>query len=1231
MKIRHTKIAALVLCVAMFTFFGLSFYALASETVDVDMGKLGLTSTELTISVKAEYRLGTPTYSATPSMTATSNSLALSITGKRVGIWYASTMTVTLTNSSAKDKTLSFDYTIGTTNEMKVAGTTVTTDGTYSELLTAGNSITVIITTAKTSTANTCTLSNINLVSDDTVSITFADALDGKGTMSFADGESNEIEYSDTLDVSEKLSPISGYEFKCWKDANGNILGYDPAKPNKPDESMTIYPYFAPVNSGKFDVNGQLFWYWEDAFTYATANSVTKVVFVEDGTLFGEERFVKTGTYVTGSEASGYQYTIPSGITFLVPFNSNYDCYTTEPGTVEPTAHVSPSVFCTLTMNSGANIVVNGTMSVSSKVLAANTTAGYNSAMPSGKYGRVHMNNGSSITVNNDASLCVWGYITGSGSGEVNAETGEITNSGYVEAMSGANVYEAFQVADFRGGGITSQMNEDKQAFPFSQYYIQNIEVPLKLNAGANENIFIALYMSKQTVTADVTFVASSDAMFSLSDGFLVKQYEKSTDRLIVDICGSLSFSPIKIPISALGLSINLNTGDFHLPINGNMTINIHKETTTIDQDLLLLPGTKINIAQDAVFYIASGNVVIAFDSEQWGKYLSSNYVNIRPVQYVSNRVYTRKESDLIDAQIEVAGILDASEGDILTTNSGASITGQENGRVIIGSAQSSLNFSQPSGHTSEEGFLTTSYTVQYTNIEAISAILTNVDNGNPASLATSGTFGTYTYINGYWHLGEKCSGGNATCTEKAKCQYCGQEYGEMAAHTPGAAATCTADQTCTVCGTVLNKATGHTPGAAATCTTAQTCTVCGEEVAPALGHDYKAVVTAPTCTAQGYTTHTCSVCGDSYVDSYTAKLGHDWKLSEGECGRCNDKIIQIDGITLELEGQVLLQLHFIIHPDFLNDYKDQLTVYVAEEFNSVAYEGSVLAGENNEKMVWNAKLTDSKIEIDSDGRYVISQGIAAGEMMSNVSVSFKKGAEAIAIYDKYVSGYVDATVKSVKDYLEWGIAQEDTYIKNLCEAAALFGGYAQYYYDVTYNDGARNPISSILSDTTGMLPDKSELAKYTYSISQGDIGIKAISQRVNLDDIIYLRVYFELTGDLNIDQFKFEAQYVKNDGSMSAAINPTPVQVGTGNVYYVDIANVEVANWDNEYTITVTRTDGTEGACAVTTSVLAWANSCVNDVNSTDKEKTMALAMLLYNQATDAYFTNKANQAQGG
>ena len=41
----------------------------------------------------------------------------------------------------------------------------------------------------------------------------------------------------------------------------------------------------------------------------------------------------------------------------------------------------------------------------------------------------------------------------------------------------------------------------------------------------------------------------------------------------------------------------------------------------------------------------------------------------------------------------------------------------------------------------------------------------------------------------------------------------------------------------------------------------------------PAKGHDYTTQVIAPTTDAQGYTLHTCKNCGDSYKDTYTAKL----------------------------------------------------------------------------------------------------------------------------------------------------------------------------------------------------------------------------------------------------------------------------------------------------------------------------------------------------------------------
>ena len=57
-------------------------------------------------------------------------------------------------------------------------------------------------------------------------------------------------------------------------------------------------------------------------------------------------------------------------------------------------------------------------------------------------------------------------------------------------------------------------------------------------------------------------------------------------------------------------------------------------------------------------------------------------------------------------------------------------------------------------------------------------------------------------------------------------------------------------------------------------------CKVCKNEeskriIAP--GHDYKKVVIAPTCTAKGCTVYTCTVCNNTYADTYVNALDHSF------------------------------------------------------------------------------------------------------------------------------------------------------------------------------------------------------------------------------------------------------------------------------------------------------------------------------------------------------------------
>ncbi|MDD6061750.1 MAG: leucine-rich repeat domain-containing protein, partial [Oscillospiraceae bacterium] len=54
--------------------------------------------------------------------------------------------------------------------------------------------------------------------------------------------------------------------------------------------------------------------------------------------------------------------------------------------------------------------------------------------------------------------------------------------------------------------------------------------------------------------------------------------------------------------------------------------------------------------------------------------------------------------------------------------------------------------------------------------------------------------------------------------------------------------------------------------------------------------HNYVSSVTAPTCTEQGYTTHTCTTCGDTYTDSVVDALGHAYDSTVTKEATCTEK-----------------------------------------------------------------------------------------------------------------------------------------------------------------------------------------------------------------------------------------------------------------------------------------------------------------------------------------------------
>ena len=538
--------------------------------------------------------------------------------------------TLEIKNKKSTTATLSFDYSIEqNSGTIRVAGTEVSSGASFTKELAANASVKVYIKSGST-TATKITMTNVTLVSDVTATATFVPAENGIYTV---DGKAVTEEYSNTQSsmtaYQVAATPADGYQFLGWYNlTTGKCIATAVSTALNIESDCTITAKFASEAAALFETGGQRFADLNEAVSYAQKNRQSKITLATDGSISGT-------------------YTIPAGITLLIPFDAAGTLYTDAPAAIRTTP--ASKAFRTLTMSEGTSITVNGAISLGGRYFAA---GGGQQGRPVGDYGYIKMADNSSITVKNGGNLYAWGFISGSGS---------------VLAESGATVYEFYQIADFRGGGASSNMHHE--VFPFSQYFVQNIEVPLTLNAGANEQVYSGVYAMSTTYTTPINFIGNN-GMFKVESGSFTKDYDEKTDRLVFTVNGEAALNTLSLKLA--GMSVN--SASYVLPITNNITINIQTGNVTINQDAALLAGVEVNIAEGAGLTVADGKNIYFYDSDEWN---SDNFVwgpcKFKSVAYAPGKAYNRSNNDLVDAKMDVNGSVTAI-GAIYTTKGGADI-----------------------------------------------------------------------------------------------------------------------------------------------------------------------------------------------------------------------------------------------------------------------------------------------------------------------------------------------------------------------------------------------------------------------------------------------------------------------------------------------------------------------------------------------------------------------------
>ena len=550
------------------------------------------------------------------------------------------TSTLTITNKKDTKATLSFDYNVvlqgGT---IMVDGTAKTEDGKFSKELDRNDTVTVYIKSGNTKAETKITMTNVTLVSaDTTATVTFQPAENGSYTV---DGKTITEVYTNTQSSMTAYqvvaTPVDGYRFKGWYDVNtGTCINTNATTALSFDSDCTITARFRSKDLASFETGGQVFDDLKDAVAYAQATGQDKITLASDGKITGH-------------------YMIPAGITLLIPFDKDGTVYREKPTAIHETPEAKS--FRTLTMASGSSITLasGAALSVGGQYFAAH---GGSAGKMVGPYGHIKMESGSAITVQGGASLYAWGFISGSGS---------------VTVESGGSVYEWYQILDFRGGVESSQMHN--KVFPFNQYAVQNIEVPLTVHAGASETVYTALYALRSINPTSISFIGDK-GLFKLISGSLTKAYDGSTDRMIYTINGVAELNTLSLKLA----TIKVNSSSYVLPLTNNMTVDLKSGSKlTVNQTAALLPGVEVSIAKNAELTVANGKSMYIYDMVEWGKYCgngnsSSTFI---PVVYAPGRKDTR--ASLEDVKVDVNGKLTAI-GSIYTTNSGANICSSEGG-----------------------------------------------------------------------------------------------------------------------------------------------------------------------------------------------------------------------------------------------------------------------------------------------------------------------------------------------------------------------------------------------------------------------------------------------------------------------------------------------------------------------------------------------------------------------
>lgn len=538
--------------------------------------------------------------SETYDMFAVHTTYEMGGTANAIELYTAWSGTVTLTNNT-ENSALLFRYAVDldggtlsyTTNgAVRVEGPTVILDE-------SNASITFELTSSTTSPGTTIlTLYDYGYFNDTTYAVSVS------SDITVESGDPSAVSCTSPLTLS-----VNNSAFYAYVDEEGTVLSTSSTFTLYPTSDMSVRAIYA-TDDDDTPVFGYANKAFDDLNTAIASIAPLGMLALQFNALYPGQDLSINLVLLRSGTLKADQYTIPAGVTLLVPFEETNISLTSHAyaafeyvdaaSAMANFAGLMPREYRKLTVPSGAEITVNGAVSVGARSAYASGSLIDNTGVPMtiiGGYGWIDMQPDSTMLLKSGSSLYAWGFVTGDGT---------------VEAMEGSNIYELMQVEDFPGvNGIMAYLRGG--LFPFNQYYIQNVEATLVIHRGAIEYVTVGLSASSSLNVAVSAPFFGEGGIFELNNdnSILVKKYDTDEQKLKIELekedpdgedadftLGTLSINVIP--------SLPISSADYVLPIN-NMDVTVAQDSTLTTSHMVnMLPGSAMVIEDGAKLNLIS-------------------------------------------------------------------------------------------------------------------------------------------------------------------------------------------------------------------------------------------------------------------------------------------------------------------------------------------------------------------------------------------------------------------------------------------------------------------------------------------------------------------------------------------------------------------------------------------------------------------------------------------------